>query len=143
MDSQAVNSQGTLLKIGDGGAVEVFTTIAEVKDIDGPGFSKDTEDVTNHSSLNGFRENKATLKSIGDLSFDLNWFGDDTHGPDGGLWAAFLSEDPTNFQIVYPTEPVETLSFAANVTEYSIEAPVEGVLTASLTLEGTGAPTWS
>ncbi|KKK53886.1 hypothetical protein LCGC14_3090310, partial [marine sediment metagenome] len=34
--SNAISSFGTLLKVGDGAGTEVFTTIAEVMDIDGP-----------------------------------------------------------------------------------------------------------
>jgi len=50
MATSAVAAFGTLLKIGDGGGPESFTTIAEVRTLGGPELSRDTVDVTSHDS---------------------------------------------------------------------------------------------
>ena len=82
--TQAVSSNGTLLKMGDGGSPEAFTTIAEVLDITGPQLEAGTEEVTNQDSA-GWREYIVTLLSGGEVSFDVNWFNDVTQGFDTGL----------------------------------------------------------
>jgi predicted secreted protein len=140
--SSAVSSFGTLLKIGDGATpTEAFTTIAEVRDISGPGFTLDTEEVTNHSTTGGYKEYIATLKDGGEVTFDLNFFQHATHDD---LWDDFEARTRRNFQIVFPiTSGDDTLTFAAFVTNIGHEAPVQGVLTRSVTLRVTGAGTWS
>jgi len=50
MPTAARRAHGTLLKIGDGGGTESFTTIAEVLDISGGGYEVMTEDATSHDS---------------------------------------------------------------------------------------------
>ncbi len=71
MVSSAKSSFGILLKIGDGAGS--FTAIAEVKDIDGPDITVDTEEVTHHSSPGGWDEHIATIKRGVTVTFDLNW----------------------------------------------------------------------
>ena len=73
MPTSALSSHGTLMKIGDGGGSEVFTTIAEVRDISGPSFAVSTEDVTNHDSSR-WREHIATIKEGGEITFDINYY---------------------------------------------------------------------
>ena len=77
MATKAVTSHGTLLKVGDGASPEVFATIAEVKDISGPGTTLSTEDATNHDS-GGWREPVPTLLEGGEVTFDLNYYGGTT-----------------------------------------------------------------
>ena len=69
----AISSFGTLLKIGDGADPEVFTTIAEVLDISGPGLSLDTEETTNHSSPGGWEEYVGTILRSGEVTFGINY----------------------------------------------------------------------
>lgn len=140
--SNAVSSSGTLLKLGDGAGSEVFTTIAEVRDIDGPGFSQGTEEVTSHDS-NRRKEYIATLLDGGEVSFDLNFFAHATQGPTGGLYEAFIDGEDHNFQMVLTTTGDDQINFAAIVTAFEFTAPVEGVLTAECTLQLTGDWTWS
>lgn len=141
--TQAVSSSGTFLKLGDGAEItEVFTTIAEVKDIDGPGFAQGTEEVTSHSS-NRRREFIATLLEGGEISFEINFFADTTQGPTGGLYAAYEDGEAHNLQLELPTDTPTILDFAAIVTEFAFTAPVEGVLGANITLQVTGEWAWT
>lgn len=140
--SSAVSSFGTLLKIGDGATPsENFTTIAEVRDISGPEYTRDTEEVTNHSTVGGYKEYIATLKDGGDVSFDLNFFQDTTHE---ALWDDYEAGTVRNFQIVF-TVPSgdDTLTFAGIITSVGHSMPVQGVLTRSVTIKVTGQGTWS
>jgi hypothetical protein len=47
---------GKLLKIGDRAAPEVFTAIAEVKDITGPGLTREFSEFTHQQSASSYRE---------------------------------------------------------------------------------------
>lgn len=142
MATVAVSSHGTLLKAGDGGGPEVFTTVAEVMDISGIGISVANEEVTSHDSA-GWREFVSTLKEIGEISFELNFNAGATQGFAAGLYLDGINKTKRNFQIVLQTTVNKTASFAALVQEFKLDAPVEGVYKASLTLKGTGAITWA
>ena len=54
--TSAIAAYGTLLKLGDGGTPENFTTIAEVRDIGGPELGADVVDVTSHDSPGAWEE---------------------------------------------------------------------------------------
>ena len=137
MATQAVSSHGTFLKVGDGAEPEVFTTIAEVKDISGPDMTLNMEDATSHDS-GGWREEIPTLLEAGDISFDINYTGGATQSV---LEQAQYNREVLNFQMVFPLETPVTKAFRGVVTSHSFNAPVEGILTASVTIRVSGAIT--
>jgi len=132
---------GTLLQLGDGMMTEVFTTIAEVKDIDGPDISMDTEDITPHDAVGGWEEFIPTILRSGEITFDLNFVPDNAQHGDvsGGLINLLKNRTKRNFQLVLPTSPAYTWEFAAYVVGFSNSMPVGGVLGASVTLKVTGS----
>lgn len=137
-----ISSFGTLLKRGDGAAPEVFTTVAEVLDIKGPKLSADEEDTTNHSSTDGYEEFVMTIKSGGELSFEVNFLPDNaSHNAASGLLLDFNNTTKRNWKLVFPNQAATTWSFAAYVKEFEPAAPVKGKLTASITLRVSGKPT--
>jgi len=131
---------GTLLQLGDGAGPEVFTTIAEVKDIDGPDISMDTEDITPHDAVGGWEEFIPTILRSGEVTFDLNFVPSNAQHGDtsGGLINLLKNRTKRNFKLVLPTSPTYTWAFAAYVTGFSNSMPVGGVLGASVTLKVTG-----
>lgn len=137
MATSAVSSHGTFLKVGDGDEPEVFTTIAEVKDISGPAMSLNMEDATSHDS-GGWREEIATLLEAGDISFDINYTADATQTI---LETAQYARTRLSFQMVLPLAVPVTKSFLGYVTSFENSAPVEGILTASVTIRVSGAIT--
>lgn len=139
MATSAVSSHGTLLKIGDGGGPETFTTIAEVLDITGPSYELSTEEVTNHDS-GGYREYVPTLQDVGEITFDLNYYSATTQDQ---LETDLRNKTKRNFQLVFSLldAQTDTRALAAYVTGIELQAPVEGVLKMSLTLRPTGADT--
>lgn len=140
MATSARSSHGTLLKVGDGGTpTEVFTTIAEVKDISGPSLTLNTEEVTSHDS-NGWKESIPTLLEAGEVSFDINYSKQTTQTY---LRSAQAARTRLNFQIVWPLVPTETASFSGLVTGFEFSAPVEGILTASVTIDISGQIVYS
>lgn len=141
MTTLAVRSFGTLLKIGSGGGGETFTTIAEVTDI-GMGVSLGTETVTAHDGP-GWVERIGTILDGGEVSFSLNFNKAATQGFSTGVYADMVARTVRNFQIVLPTTVSATGSFAALVTAWNPTFAVDGVLTADMTLQITGAISWA
>ncbi len=143
MVTQAKASFGTLLKIGDGGGgSEVFTTIAEVKDIVPIPLTLDTEEVTHHSSPGGYEEFVATIKRTGEVTFDINWILQNaTQSFTAGLLKDFDDKTLRNFQIVFTDVGSTVWAFSGFVTGFEPDASVSGVSEASITLKITGQPT--
>ncbi len=137
----ALSGFGTLLKIGDGGSPENFTTIAEVQDIGGPAFSLDAVEITHHGS-GGWREYIAGLLDAGEISFDLNFEPTETtHGYTAGLLKDMTDKTTRNFQLVFPDAGNTTWEFAALITGFEVNEPVGDKISASITLKITGQPT--
>ena len=133
-------AKGTLVKIGDGASSEAFTTIAGVQDVDGPDLSgTDEYDATHHSSTG--KEYVQGLKDAGELSFPLVYDSDDTQ--QAALQAAGVADTLTNFQILLPDTGATLLAFAGRVKSFKFNAPVEGVLTANVTVRISGSITIS
>jgi predicted secreted protein len=145
MPSQAIFAQGTLLKIGDGGSPsESFTTIAEVKSITGPGLTSDSLDVTTHDTSDGYREFIQGLKDGGTLDFDINFVPTlAEHDASTGLLSMYDDGDRHNFQMVFPDDSETTWTIPGFVQNFSINAPVDDVLSASVSIKVSGKPTLS
>lgn len=141
--SDGIAAFGTLLKIGDGGSpTEVFTTIAEVKDIDGPELEADTEEITHHSSTDGYKEYVVTLLNGGTVEFEVNMIlSNATQSYSAGLLKDYEDKTLRNFQLVFPYGSPVTWAFSAFVVGFKPAAPVAGVLNASLSLQISGKPT--
>jgi predicted secreted protein len=134
-----IPSHGTLLKIGDGGTTEVFTTIAKIKDIGGPTLTRGTHDASTQTTDWG--EVVPGIKMGGQVTFDINLIPTDgTHNQSTGLLKDFVDGTKRNFQLVFPDPGSTTWQFAGYIVNYEPDAPVDGLLTASITLEITGDP---
>jgi len=120
-----------------GGANDAFTTIAEVKSITGPNFSLETIDATHHQSPSGHREILPSFKSAGEVGFDLNFLpGVGTHQTLFTLWS---NRTLRKYKIIYPDSGTTDWTFDAYVTGLSIGAPIDDILSASVTLMISGA----
>lgn len=62
----------TLLKLGDDASPQVYTTIAEVKSIDGFGFTAQELEATHMESPNGYMERVAGMKDGDTMTVVLN-----------------------------------------------------------------------
>ncbi len=141
--SNAVFALGTLLKIGDGAATsEGFTTIAEVSDIGGPELALESIEVTNHSSPGGWREKIGGILDGGNVSLTINYDPPHaTHNNTAGLIRDLRSRTLRNFELVFTDTGSTKWSFTALVAGFSPAEPIDGALTAEVTLEISGAPT--
>lgn len=134
------SSFGTFLQSGDGATPENFTTIAEVGDISGPAVSRDTEEVTNHSSPDAYEEFISTIKRSGEVTFPINFIPDHaTHDQSTGLLSWLDSGVLKNFRMLLSTTG-RRWQFAALVTNFEGVAPVVGKHSGDVTLKISGKP---
>lgn len=136
MASAAVRGGGTLLKIGDGGSPESFTTIAEVGDITGPSMSADTIEVTSQDSTGGFKEYIAGFKDGGELSAPMNFV---NSAAQEALIDDFLASTKRNFQLVTTHGSPYTATFAGYITAIDHSFPINDKATRNVTIKITGA----
>ena len=127
-----------------------FTKIADVMDINGPGFKRETAEVTDRDS-DQWKEFISTLKEIGEVTFDLNLdLEEATHGniataggvgvfSHDGLYKMLDDGNSHVFKLDFPG--ASDIQFSALVIGYAISAPYQSSLASSITLKGTGAPT--
>jgi len=140
MSSNALDSQGMTLKIGDGAETsETFATISEIKSFSGPGGSATVIDTTDLQST--AKEKRMGLQDEGQLSFEINYIPSDTEHAQ--LRTDRAEQTERNFQLVFTDDPVTTWDFAAFVTGFSVSGGVDDVVNASVTLELTGSITES
>lgn len=132
-----IDGFGTQLKRGDGAGPEVFTALANVTNIGGPGLSRETIDVTSHASPDGWMEFLGGLKDGGEVSADINY---DPANHDA-LVDDFEDSAPRNYQIVFPDDATTTWTVALILTGFEPEAPYDDKLSASLTFKVNGKPT--
>lgn len=143
-NSIAIPAFGTFLKRGDGGSpTEEFTTIAEVKSATWT-MSAKMEDVTTHSSAVPYRQFLSTLIDPGTITFDINFVPTEaTQDFSAGLFADFNNRSRRNFKWVFPDQGSTTWALSAYVQDFKPSAPVDGVLSASVTLKISGQPTFA
>lgn len=143
--TEGVIGLGTLLKIGDGETPENFSAVAEVKDITGPGLTREFAEFTHQQSVGGYREYKPTFKNSGDVTFKCNFLPDDTTQgfATEGLLKDYDDGTLRNFQLEFPDVGATKASFAAYVANLQPTAPVGAALELNVTLRITGPVTWS
>ena len=134
---------GTLLQIGDGGAPETFTTIAEVVTIGGPGMTRETIDMTNHSSPSAWREKIAGLLDGGDINFTINYLpAAATHAKSaGGLLQDLVDGPQRNFQLIWTDSGASVWAAPCIVSGFTPNAPIDDKLSADVILTVAGEPT--
>ena len=133
------NSFGTLLQRSpDSGTT--YVTIAGVRDLNGPGRQKETVDVTTHDSPNRYREFRSSLKDGGEVSFDIVYDPEDAANQ-GLLESDFEGSAAQPYQLLFPTTNGWAVRFNGEVVGHEITAPLEGALTATVTIKVDGKPT--
>ena len=129
-------AQGTTLERDTGGTP---LDISGLSGITGPTTSADQIDVTSHESASGFREFIRGLVDPGTISFDI-WF----DGTDPSQLELMADISDTSAAVVYTmTFPDLTdLVFTAKTNAFEFNVPVDGALSAAVTLQITGAITY-
>ena len=138
----AIHAFGIDLQMGDGGDPENFTSLAEVLDVNGPGMTADTVEVTPHDpSGNKWKKFLKALRDGGEVTFDINFEPtESTHDETTGLLAELDSDDLRNFKLIFPDGSSTTWDFSGYVTNFNPNGPVQEALTASITIKLSGKP---
>ena len=134
MSDTAVFAQGIELRLPVAGTM---TAIPGVMSITGPGKSRDTVEVTSHSSPDSYREFIGGLRDGGELTFDMNeYFGDPAQL---ALEAEFDADIATDFEMLFP-RAVENnlLTFSGFVTATNWNGPIDAQVTRPVTIKVTG-----
>ena len=120
----------------------VVTTVAQVTNISGPSLSMDTADVTTHDSTNAWEETVGTILRSGEVTIDIVYDpADNTQDgtETGGLVYRMKNKVRTAFSIVFADTSSSVWSFDGDITGFEPGAPVDGALTASVTVKPTGS----
>ncbi len=130
---------GILFQSGNGAIPEIFTTLAEVKNVTPPAMSRDAPEVTHEQSPNGWREFIGGLKDGGEISLEMNFI------PNGSGAAAMMAEwsllngsAAKNRRIQFPDGSY--FSCAAILTAFEPDGPIDEAMTASATFKVSGEP---
>ena len=124
----------------DATAGVALTTVAQVNDISGPGMTADTEDVTTHDQATAWEENVITILRSGEITAGLQYDPNAaTHGNTSGMLQKLSGRLPAQFRVVFPGP--YNWTFDGHSTGFEPSAPVDGALTADVTIKITGAPT--
>ena len=104
--SDAIDGMGVILKLGDGATTEVFTAVAELVDINGPGIKRDSRETTHHQSADKYRTYKPGLRDGGEISCTVNLLpGNATHkDATGGLLGSINDDEVHNWKMVLPED---------------------------------------
>jgi len=119
------------------------TAVANITNIRGPGLKADTIDLSAHDSASAYRDKGAGLLDAGQVTLDINFDPNAaTHkNAAGGLRDDFEGRAAVSWAIEYPTTPAAFDVFSAFVVGFEPDAPHDDKVTATVTLEITGAPT--
>jgi len=134
VSQNAVLTQGTLLKRGDGGSPEVFTTVPDVTALSGPDATKSEIEVTDLSST--AKEFKGGLADFGRLTVDLNYIpGNAVHS---AMRNDFISaaSPVRNWQILFVNG--KQWNFAGYVASFPGNTQPDSVQKSSMTIRLSG-----
>lgn len=139
--TNAKPSFGTLLKMSDASGSN-HATVAEVGDINFD-FTAQVEDVTSHSTSVPWRTKITTLLQAGPITFPINFVpGSSTHGGTTGLFYVYKNRQERNWML-YDPDVGELFRIDGFVSDIKITASVAGVKKGSVTIQGSGQPTWT
>lgn len=124
----------------------VYTTVAQVRDINGPNMARDTVEVSSRDSTGQAKEYLAGMLDEGEVTFDLVYDPDaQTHSASasGGLITLMRAGALNNFRVSFADTTATTATFSGLVTGFQPTAPLNGAQTASVTIKISGLITWA
>lgn len=134
-----IDTEGTILKVGNGASPEVFTTIPQIVNIDGPSSSNSEKEVTNLAST--AKEFRPGLNDLGEYNIEMEW--DERNAVHSGIRTAFNNRTVSNFQLIDAGSPSKTYSFQAFWKALPRSYQPDNVVRSNAVLRVTGAETVS
>ena len=138
MATKAITTKGVQLQLDNLAGTGVFTTVAEVLNISGPGESVATIDSTSFDST-AKEYISSALPDTTEVTFEMHWIGNNAQHQQ--LRTDLRSGVKRAFKLLIPDGTI--IAFSAFVTNMSPEFPLEGKITHNMTLKPTGAPVWT
>ena len=130
----AISGVGTTFAKRNAGSSVSYTTISEVKNIEGPSATRAFLDTTSLDATDGWRTYIPGFKDLGTLTMTINY----TKTGYSALLADFSAETPNNYKITLPDST--TITFDAFLTDLPLTIP-EDIITMNVTFRITGKPT--
>ena len=134
----AQRGRDLLVKIGDGGSPETFTTVAGLRATT-LSFNSTTVDVTNADSASQWRELLAGA-GVKSAAFSGSGVFKDA-ASDESLRNAFFNQATPNFEVVIPD--FGTIAGTFQIASLQYEGPYDGEVKLSLALQSAGALTFT
>lgn len=132
--STGISGQGTKFQREDTPGGGVYSTIANIFGISGPGMTRETIEITTYDSQ-GWREKIGGLRDGGTITFTMNFVRANYLIFKGD----FEDDDPISYQVVFPDTEETTLTFNGLVTELPTTIPEGDRITVDVTIEIAGA----
>lgn len=132
---------GIELQMGDGASPEVFTSIINITNIEGPGVTTETTDATHFGSPNNTREKRAGLLDSEEITFTGHY--DPTHATmDTSTGVPKVQKDRSTrgWRILYPMFS-RRFTFDGYITKWTTSATPDGLIEvngAVMPVDGTG-----
>jgi hypothetical protein len=117
-------------------ATAAFVAVAQVGELQPPALAMDVADSTDHD--NNWRESLATLKDLGEVTMTLHF--DPNLAGHVALITILFARSVEFWELEFPDADDSIWQFNALVTRFQPMTPVDGMMTASVTLRGTGEP---
>lgn len=115
----------------------IWTDIADLLSIGGPGAARDTVDTTTLGNGTGFRDFITGLRDGGTLTFELLF----SKGQYTGFVDDFDSDTPQDYQIFFAGAEEGSIQFKGLVTDFPVTIPLDDKVSVSVTIKVTGGIT--
>ena len=116
-----------------------YTPLAEVLNIDGPTMSRDTPEVTNLDSADGYKEFIAGFRDAGTISLPMNF----THDTYEIMLDDFEDDTLKYYRIDMPNTEATRLQFAGLITACPVSIQSASQVTSNVSIKISGKPTLS
>lgn len=147
MTTEADIGHGVLIQRNDGDSPNDWETLGEVRDINGPNFSKDTPDASHNLSPSRFREFLSGMFDGGEVTFTIAFVPKGTTM--ASLFADFKSKAAIEYRILFPDGTGSTPTslvydsawrFDCHVSALGVAVPLADTMTVEVGLKITGEP---
>jgi hypothetical protein len=135
-----ISSHGTVIERQDDG-VGAFVEVANIGDLTPPSLGRNEFDVTTHN--NDIDQYILGVLRRGQVTFPFNFIPKDgTHDHLTGLYKSVIEHQTDGWRITFPDEPSPTVwVFSGGISNIVPTAPVDGALSANVTIRPTGTMT--
>ncbi len=127
---------GYQISLGIWNGVSAYNNVAEITNVSPPQYSRDAVEATHQQSANGFREYIPGLLDAGEVPLEINY----VPTPSDPILTA-MRAGLTQFRISLPNNV--TCTFSGIITAFNPDTPLDGKMSANITIKVSGMPVWA